>query len=792
MQRLIFLIITLGCITGIAWSQVGTLRGTVLDGDTQQPLIGVNVMLMGTQRGAATDTLGNYLIENVPVGAYTMRFSYMGYETKTIPDVIVKSSKINYVNTELSWDVLQGEQITVTTSYFEAADDAPVSLQLLNREEVRRSPGSREDVSRMLQNMAGVNPSSDDRNDLIVRGGSPTEVLYMIDDIEVPNPNHFGTQGATGGPVSMVNNEFIENVKFMAGGFPADYAHKVSAVIDIQFREGNRHEYNGKLDLSFAGAGGYVEGPLGKQRGSFLIGLHRSFLDILEGTLNYGGVPIYSNIQGKVVYDLNPNHQISLLWLGGDDRIDMDYELDSDDFKSGKLDTVDYNNTIFRSRQLTVGTSLRSLWQKNFYTKLILSHSINHFYVDINFLEIAAERMSGSDDLQGKTEITNIDLFDNTSNEYVSSVKFLGNWFPEKSKTLTFGTYLNLYRFDHNMKFIPAKPNEPDSYGQKSTGAEVNLNQSLTPKVGAFVNYKQRFWHRFVYNLGARYDYFKLLDTGSFSPRFSLFYDVTERLTLQTGVGRYFQSPELINISADPSNEENLRDFSCDHYIAGLSYLLTPSTRLTLEVYHKKYDHYPVMADSGYEMLSLANSGADYGGNYLNRLTSEGEGKADGVEVMLQKKLAENIYGLVSYSYSEIRHQALDGILRNGSFDNRQVFNMVAGYRLNKSWEFSVKWRYAGGAPYTPYDRAASIATGDGKLDLTRVNAERFDPYHRLDFRFDHRVFFEKGTLVSYMSIENVYDRQNIYSHFWSNAQQTTKFTYQTGLFIVGGVSFEF
>jgi len=741
-QLMVTILILLATRTSMQ-AQTGSLRGTVRDQDTQQPLIGVNVLLQGSQRGAATDTSGNYLIESIPVGGYTLRFAYMGYTSKIIPDVIIKSGKINYVNTEMTWDVLQGEQITVTTSYFEAADDAPVSLQMLSQEEVRRSPGSREDVSRMLQNLAGVNPSSDDRNDLIVRGGSPTEVLYQIDDIEIPNPNHFGTQGATGGPVSMVNNEFIENVSFMAGGFPADYAHKASAVIDIRFREGNRREYNGKVDLNFAGAGGYVEGPL-YGRGSFLVGLHRSFLDIVEGNLNYGGVPIYSNFQGKVVYDFNANHQLSLLWIGGDDRIDMEYETDADDFVVGRQDTVDYSTTIFRSRQLTVGTNLRSLWSKNFYTNWVISHSFNHFYVDVNYFDVAATRLANSDALQGETEITNINLFDNTSNESVSSMKFLGNWFPAKSKTLTFGTYLNWYRFDHKMQFVPANPDEINSYGQKNNRGEVNLTQSWTPKSGAFMNYKQRFWHRLVANLGLRYDYFKRLDTHSLSPRFSLFYDVTDRLTLQTGFGRYFQSPELVNISADPSNRENLRDFSCDHWVAGLSYLLTPSTRLTLEVYHKQYDHYPVLADSGYEMLSLANSGADYGGNYLNRLTAAGEGRADGIELMLQKKLAEKLYGLVSYSYSEIKHQARDGVLRNGAFDNRQVFNLVLGYRLNKSWEFSTKWRYAGGTPYTPYDRAASIAANDGRLDLSRINAERLDSYHRLDLRFDHRTFENK------------------------------------------------
>jgi len=192
-------------------------------------------------------------------------------------------------------------------------------------------------------------------------------------------------------------------------------------------------------------------------------------------------------------------------------------------------------------------------------------------------------------------------------------------------------------------------------------------------------------------------------------------------------------------------------------------------------------------------MISLANTGAAYGSNSAgNRLVSEGQGRATGFELMLQKKLAETVYGLASYSYSKIEHRALDRIYRRGAFDNRNVFNLVLGYRRNKSWEFSLKWRYAGGAPYTPFDRAASIATGEARLDLKRINTATYAPYHRLDLRLDHRDYFKKGTIVEYVSIENAYDRKNPWMHTWNKARQKTDFAYQTGLFIIGGISFEF
>jgi hypothetical protein len=317
----------------ISLAQVGSIRGRVVEYGNQQPLAGVNIAIQGTRQGAATDVDGHYLIDNVAVGAYTVEFSYIGYETRNITDVIVKSNKATFVNCDLAWQALEAEAITVQAGYFESLVQASVSAHMLNYEEVRRSPGSREDVSRMIQNFAGVNPTSDDRNDLVVRGGSPSEVLFNVDQIEIPNPNHFGTQGATGGPITMLNNEFIEEVTFMAGGFPADYGHKASGAMDIKLREGNRHGYNGKLDFSFAGAGGFFEGPLGSERGSFLVSFHRSYLDLFKDLLNYGGVPIYTNYQGKFAYDLTPIHHASLLLIGGNDRIDIEYEAEIEDFR---------------------------------------------------------------------------------------------------------------------------------------------------------------------------------------------------------------------------------------------------------------------------------------------------------------------------------------------------------------------------------------------------------------------------------------------------------------------------
>lgn len=776
------------------FSQVGSIRGHVVEYGNLQPLAGVNISLPGTFLGAATDNNGYYSIENLSVGAYTVEFSYMGYETRKITDVIVKSNKAVYVNCELPWQVMETDEITVNAGYFENPVQASVSAHILNYEEVRRSPGSREDVSRMIQNFAGVNPTSDDRNDLVVRGGSPSEVLFTVDHIDIPNPNHFGTQGATGGPIIMLNNEFVEEVVFMAGGFPAEYGHKASGVMDIKLREGNRNGYNGKLDLSFAGAGAFLEGPLGGGNGSLLIAYHRSYLDLFRDLFNYGGVPIYTNYQGKLTYDLNDIHQASVLLIGGDDRIDIKYETDIDDFTVGQQpDTVDYQNTNFRSRQYTTGITLRSLWNSKFFTFFTLSHSYNRFRIDANNLEVSGLNVPGADEVQDEQELRITDLYDNVSVEQITSVKLNGVWSVTKNRSFAGGLYVRLNQFDHDILLTPTHPDQINPFGQLPASYHTNVRQGVTPKIGGYMSLEQQLGQRFSFDAGLRYDYFHLLNEGSLSPRLKGEYHFSDRFSLHAGAGQFYQNPEFIFISSYPENKNVLKDIRCDHLIAGLNFLITPDTRLTLEGYIKRYDTYPVSADSGYTMISLANSGADYGSNInAEHLVSKGRGKATGIEATLHKKLVNKLYGLLTYSYSIIQHKALDGIYRNGAFDNRNVFNCILGYRLSKAWEFSTKWRYAGGAPYTPYNQEASMAAGNGMLDLNRINAERYPDYQRFDIRVDYRAFYKKYTVISYVSIENLFNRRNVYYRFWNRAQEKTDYAYQIARFIVGGISFEF
>lgn len=771
------------------YAQTGSLEGTVVDARTLEPLVGVNITIKGEIYGAATNMDGRYAIYGIDAGIYTVLYSMIGYEQVVETDVLIRGSRSTIKNLELSQSVVESsDEVTVTAySYFERDEEIPVSYRNLSYEEVRRSPGAREDVSRMVQNLPGITPTTDDRNDLVVRGGSPAEVLYRVDGIEIPNPNHFPTQGATGGPISMLNTQFIEEVSFLAGGFPARYGHKMSGVLDIQYREGNSQSFNGKFDLNFAGAGGNFEGPIGD--GSWMLAFHRSFLDVMEGVLNFGGIPIYSNLQGKLTYDLGNDTRINILGIAGDDKINIQPEPDAADFEQGEIDTVSYSHVINKNQQYTVGANLRKIWSEKIYSNFVLSRSYNEFFTNFNIDDKRISRQTG--DELNISLLESADVYDNTSIERTTELKTEWNVLLDSKSELNFGAYSKAFTFDHEI--ISSPSSDTNQVGTPAQGNRVNFHQSLSPKFGGYASFNRWIGKRLHVNIGTRYDFFNLLESGNWSPRFGLSYRLNDKLTLNAATGVFHQRPEFIHITSDSLNQERLSIIRSAHYIAGMDYLLSEATLFSVEIYRKYYSNYPVSADPDYPFQSTMNSGASYGASFAaNRLVSEGVGRASGIEVLLQKKLISGLYGLISYSFSNIEYKALDNIWRPGDFESEHVGNIVTGYRLNKNWEFSLKWRYASGRPYTPYDVEESIKAGAGRIDTDAINSARFNPYHRLDLRFDHRSFFQNFTLISYFSIENVYNRKNQNAVFWNSDQERPSFSYQTSFFPVGGFSLEF
>jgi hypothetical protein len=335
----------------------GHIRGIVVDNKTQQPLPGVSVMLVGTDQGTATDLDGSFYLRNLRPGSYHIRFQMMGYEPQTKLNLPVSPDRTLTLNVDLVQTVLSMEGVVVTADFFKKAKDAVISDRSVDFTEIISDPGSSMDVQRMMQSLPSVVSGSDQYNEIVVRGGAPGENLFVMDHIEIPNPNHFGEIGTGGGPVCMINPLFIDNVDFYAGSFPARFGDKASSVMDVKLREGNREKFESNLDMGMAGIGAQVEGPFNSKNGSYLFSYHKSYLDLIIANTGLTAIPQYYNTQGKIVYDLSSKHK--LIWNGiyGNDRIDV--------VNQDKKASRGAENVNVRGYEYATGLSLKSLrWQR--------------------------------------------------------------------------------------------------------------------------------------------------------------------------------------------------------------------------------------------------------------------------------------------------------------------------------------------------------------------------------------------------------------------------------------------
>jgi hypothetical protein len=734
----------------------GTIKGKLQDTETKTPLVGANVTVMNTKLGAVTDLEGGFVISDLPVGSYSLRLSYIGYETVTKTDVIVKPQRITFVNAELKMTILQSESVTVTAGYFAKADEQPVSAVNFSYEEIRRAPGSAGDVSRIMMSLPSVAKVNDQSNNLIVRGGNPVENTFFIDNIEIPNINHFPTQASSGGPIGMINVDFIQEVNFYTGGFSAIYGDKLSSIMDISFREGNRQEFDGQLDLNFAGFGGVAEGPLFNKKGAWLFSGRRSYLDFVVKAFDVGTTvaPIYGDAQGKVVYDLNPNHKLTLLGIWGDDHNSPDRETGE------KNDMIYYGNQDVR--ESTTGMNWRAVWGESGYSNTSLAYTSSKFKED--FFETNTGLLSVK----------------NHSHEQAFKLRNVNHFRLNQRHAIEFGVEAKHLATDYDNFYAETT----DALGD-TVAALALKNKIAANKLGAFVSYTVKPSSRLSTTVGVRADYFSYNQNIVLAPRTAFSYQLTPLTSLNGSAGLFYQNLPLLLLAQSQGNKA-LRDPRAAHYVLGVDHLLTENTRLTFEVYQKDYDRFPI--DPAQPAL-FPIDGSFFA--HHGALTDNGKALARGVEILLQKKLAQNFYGLASASYFRTRYRDGNGAWRDRDFDNRVTFSVEGGYKPNRKWEYSLRWIYAGGPPHTPLDLAASKANHRAVLDENRINAVRYPDYHAMNVRFDRRFHFSQSNLIFYLSVWNVYNRKNLATFFWNDKAQKQEVIYQWQLLPIFGLEYE-
>ncbi len=734
----------------------GVIRGTVRDASTQEALPGANVVIVGTTIGAATNLEGEFEIARVPAGIYAVQASVLGYESVIRSDVMVSATKPQVIDFELAETTIELGEVTVTANYFKKLPDKPISVQVQSNEEIRRLPGGLEDVLRAVSILPGVAQVQAGRNDLIVRGGAPSENLFILDNIQIPNINHFGTQGASGGPLSYINLDFVSETQFSTGGFGARYGDRLSSVLTIRMRDGRDDRIGGKGTISATQFGLNLEGPI-DENGSFVFSARRSYLDFIFKAAGFGFVPEYWDFFGKASYRLGTKDRLSVLAVAALDNVKL--------FNDTPEQRFDNSRILYSTQnQAAGGITWRHLIDHGF-TTVTLSQN----YVDYNYQQ--------KDTLQQS-------IFKNISSEYETVLSGDIVYQLSPSTEISAGLQGKLIQFKADMFLPPFRT----SFGEIVSADAVY--DTVGAKAAAYAQVTQKLG-RLKATLGGRVDYFNLISNDlAFSPRFSLTYALTAVTNVNASVGRYRQAPSYIWLVSFPSNR-NLDFIGTDQIVLGFDHLLREDVKFSIEGFYKRYFDYPASELRRY--LVLANTGAGFGGSDegfasfgIDPLVSKGKGIARGVEVFLQKKSSEiPLYGLLSISYSKTEFTPLDGVAKAGTFDQRWIVNVGGGYRFSDQWEASAKFRLATGRPYTPYN-------ADGSQDAARYNTERVVANHSLDLRVDRRWMFRNWNLIVYLDIQNVYNRKPVDAPRYNPQTGELETTGAIGILPSLGVSAEF
>ncbi|ARA94243.1 hypothetical protein AWN76_014480 [Rhodothermaceae bacterium RA] len=740
----LFGLVALLALVPAASAQTGRIQGRVVDAVTREPLPGVNVVIVGTQQGAATDLEGAFVIDDVAPGVYRVRASFLGFEPQTKTDIVVQPSRPTYVEFALREAAVKLGDVVVETYVFGGEAEAPTSVQVLGVEEVRRTPGGQNDISRTLLSLPGVIGGVDNRNDLIVRGGGPSENAYFLDGVPIPQINHFATQGATGGALGLLNVDFIRETEFYTGAFPARYGGALSSVLRVDNRPGSPDRVAGDFTLGAAEAALTLDGPFGRS-GNWLLSARRSYLQFLFQALGLAIRPAYWDFQTRLEYTLDPKNRLLFVGLGA-----------IDDFEIADLEDPDFEQQEQAQRVLdndqwtyTNGLVWRHLLAGGF-VQAVLSRSMT----DFAFADVGAD---------GEAVLRN-DAQEAENHLRIDADLRLG-------RGLTLGVGGGAMRAHVSTRFFEkARPGTPFT-------EDLRFENALTLTTGfAYGQLTIRtLAGRLTVTPGLRLEATSFLDDKLYvSPRLSASVRLAPRWSVNAATGVFYQAPAYVSLVVQDAQgryvNRSLPYLRADHYVGGLAWQARPSLRVTLEGFFKDYRDYPVSASD--PRISLANLGGDFGYVGAEPLRGIGEGRSYGAELFVQQKLVERVYGLASYTLAWSEFAGADGVLRPSSWDVRHTVSLTGGIRFNAKWELGVKWRYLSGRPFTPFDPVASAEeyalTGRGVPDYDRLNAARSPAYHRLDVRVDRRFAFRGWNAVVYLDVQNLYNRTNLFGYAYT------------------------
>ena len=741
--KAIILLFSFISISNFALSQNVKVYGTITNALNNDPIPFANIVVEGTMIGTTSDIDGNYEILNLQAGAYNFKCSYIGFNTDIQSEIKVSSNKNLRLDFFLSENSEVLSEVKIKGNTFNKTKASPVSLRTINASEISKSPGGNRDISKVISNLPGVSSSSSFRNDIIIRGGAPSENRFFLDGIEIQTINHFSTQGSSGGPVGILNVNFIREVDLYTGAFPANRGNALSSVMELKQIEGNDEEISGSFTVGSSDAGLTLNTPISK-KSTLLLSLRRSYLQFLFKALKLPFLPTYNDIQFKYTYKPNNKNQFNFIGIAAIDDFTLNPDINDGEKDSMQLAQNNYNlNNLVINNQwnYTVGGTWRHFFSNsNLFFVMSRSHLNNTALKYLDYADETSQKILDykSEEIENKTRLE----YNFERNEYTINV----------GANLEDATYLNNTKQNFTVG---------DSIFTGIVNADLNFL-----KYGAFTQIgKTYFSNKLVASFGLRIDgnsFTESKNTPNLSPRLSLAFNLNEKISLNSNIGRFYQLPTYTILGFEDDGKYLNKDasyISCDHLVVGIEYNPSSYSKITLESFYKSYANYPF---SVLDSISLANLGGDFGVIGNEDISSISKGNSYGVELLAQQKMSSSIYGILSVTYYRSRFEDKKGDLVASTWDNRFILNMTAGKKFKKNIELGLKYRYSGGAPYTPIDiiNSSNKAIWDinqrGVLDYNLLNTKRLNGQHGLDIRVDKKWFFKSWSLNAYIDIENI------------------------------------
>ena len=734
----------------------GFVKGKIIDINSQLPLVGANIVIKSTSLGTISDEDGYFSIEDIPNGNYSISASYIGYKTVYLSDIWVRPNAYDFLNVKLEQSVIQIDDINVEENFFKKSLVNEFQSVSFNRDDMRRSPGSGQEITRIINTLPSVASVGENRQDMMVRGGGPTENGFLIDNIYIPSISHFQqADGRSNGPVGIINTDMVENLDFYSNGFSSKYGNKLSSFGDITYRSGNREKSEGYGLLGMGGLGFLIEGPV-SNKVSYITSFRMSYLDIIADAINAsGGMPSYNDFQTKIDYKPNIYNTFSILVIAGGSLYDRD--------KKGALDVGESEYGELKNNQLTIGINYKRIWNEKAYSNTSLS--ISNKYSKVNFSNINTDTLVFKNieeaDIFNFRQINHIKIASQTNLEFGFDAQWTTQYYDYLRKLNNSNILLDKIKFDQ----------------------KVSISN-----YSAFFTVKKNLGRKLISSIGLRTDLNDYENTTLISPRINLDYEIVNSKTnLIFNIGDYYQNPPAIYVANKTS--DRLKSARARQYSVCLEHMITASTKFSVSAYQKDYNNSPILPNSNLhnDPTFLFDELRMYNG-----IVSEGSASSKGLEVLIQKKRVENFYGLIGGSIFNSTFIDFEGIERNRNHNYRYIFNIVGGYRPKSDWELSIRWSYFGGRPYTPINLEASISNNEQYSDVKNFNENKTPDYHSLFVRYERRYNLKKSNLILFFEIWNTYNRENIETFFFSKERDSIEKILYFSTIPVGGFGIEF